>query len=233
MMTPKEVNDYFIKLISKKNGYFGRITTFGLEDKAFVYIGYELSSDLLPLLQNITDEQRMNLITIMTYFEIHAGPLKKLLVDDSNGLMNFYSTIAWSHFATLLMFGMLELAVKGKQGRFLELKGQKIRRFLEENLSDEIKEGVVRRYKIDELFKYNKQIKNFSNVVDHMWYEIRSNFVHDCGLQSKGLEWTTFGKGIGTKEDPITIESDVPMQEWLQITWQAILNSYGYKGILR
>jgi hypothetical protein len=45
------------------------------------------------------------------------------------------------------------------------------------------------------------------------------------------MEWTTL-RGIGSQEDPIVLGSDVPMQELLQITWQAILNSYGYTGQL-
>lgn len=37
---------------------------------------------------------------------------------------------------------------------------------------------------------------------------------------------------MGTEDDPIRTKTDVPMPEWLQLTWQAILNSYGYKGKL-
>ncbi len=79
---------------------------------------------------------------------------------------------------------------------------------------------------------YKKEIKNFSDVIDHLWYQIRSGFIHDAGIESKGLEWGTLS-GIGTKDDPITTKHDVPMEEWLQIIWQAILNSYGYKGLLQ
>jgi hypothetical protein len=232
MMTPEETNKYFIKLISKESGYFGRVPTYGLRSTTFEYIGYELSTDLLPTLQSISDEERRNLIAIMLHFEIHAGPLRRLLFDDNNGLMNLYSKIAWSHFATIVMFGMLELTIKGKRGITLDQKGKKIKEFLNNNLPEDTKQDVLKRYKVDELFKYKKQIKTFFDVVDHMWSEIRSDFVHDCGIQSKGLEWTTLGGGGGTIDDPIRIESDVPMPEWLQLTWQAILNSYGYSGLL-
>jgi hypothetical protein len=55
--------------------------------------------------------------------------------------------------------------------------------------------------------------------------------VHDVGVESKGLDYGTL-IGMGTEDDPIRSKTDVPMQEWLQITWQAILNSCGYKGVL-
>jgi hypothetical protein len=37
---------------------------------------------------------------------------------------------------------------------------------------------------------------------------------------------------MGTKEDPFKIHEDVPMQEFMRITWLAILKSYGYQGSL-
>jgi len=109
--------------------------------------------------------------------------------------------------------------------------GQKIIKFMEDNLPTKTKDDIARRYKVEEVFKYEKEIKNFSDVIDHLWYEVRSGFIHDCGIESRGMEWANL-KGIGSKDNPITFSSDVSMQELLQITWQAILNYYGYKGLL-
>ena len=154
-----------------------------------------------------------------------------LNAEDSEQLYKFYSEIAWSHFATIVMFGMLEVAVKGKVGLSLTRKGAKIKKFLEDNLQQETKDGVVRRYSTEDIFKHKKH-QTFAEVVDHLWGDVRGGFVHDVGLESKGLEYGSLVSG-GTKEHPtITIRSDVPMPEWLQLTWQAILNSYGYAGSL-
>jgi hypothetical protein len=165
---------------------------------------------------------------IMIYFEIHAGSLKNLL--GANEPEQLYSEIAWSHFATVIMFGMLEAAVKGQRGLWLYDKGQKIKKFLEDNLPQETRDGVVRRYSTEQIFNHKKH-GTFGEVIDHLWEDVRGGFVHDVGLESKGLEYHSL-VGIGTKEKPIRIKSDVPMPEWLQLTWQAILNSYGYKGKL-
>ena len=183
------------------------------------------------MLLSMTDEQRKNLVMIMTYFEIHARPLKNLLnAEKTEQLYKFYSEIAWSHFATVVVFGMLEVAVKGKRGLWLNKKGSKIKKFLEDNLPQEKKDDVVRRYSVEEMFKHTKP-KTFSEVVDHLWKHVRGGFVHDVGIESKGLEYNSL-IGIGTKDEPIRIKQDVPMPEWLQLIWQAILNSYGYKGKL-
>ena len=134
----------------------------------------------------------------------------------------------------VVMFGMLEIAVKSKNETKgdLQSKGIAIKNFLTDNLSEKIKTDIAHRYKIDKTFGYKSEIKKFGDVIDHLWYQIRCGFIHDASLESKGMEWTTFGKGKGTEDDPITIESDTPMQELLQITWQAILHSFGYMGSL-
>jgi hypothetical protein len=136
------------------------------------------------------------------------------------------------------MFGMLEFVTKeqddAKFDRYENLspKGEQIKRFMERNLSDKLKEGIVSRYSIEEIFKSKKKIETFSDVIDHLWFNIRSGFIHDLGLEFKGLDYDTL-VGMGTEDDPIRSKRDVPMQEWLQITWQAILSSYGYKGLVR
>jgi len=64
-----------------------------------------------------------------------------------------------------------------------------------------------------------------------LWSQIRSGFIHDAGIEAIGLEWITI-EGSGTKDNPIKLKQNVPIQEFLRMTWQAILNSYGYKGSL-
>ncbi len=228
-----KINQRLIEILSPKRGYFGRVYTWGQRPTEYEYVGYELTEDFLPTLQGMSEDQRKNLAMIMSYFEIHAHPLKYLLdTNQKEQLYKLYSEIAWSHFMTVVMFGMLEIAVKGKRGVWLDKKFQKIKSFLENNLSKKLKESIAERYSVEEMFNYKKEIKNFSDVIDHLWYQIRSGFIHDAGIESKGLEWGTLS-GIGTKDDPITTKHDVPMEEWLQIIWQAILNSYGYKGLLQ
>lgn len=228
----EKTNEKLIEILSSEKGYFGRIFTWGQRPTKYEFIGYEPTEDFYPTLEKMTPEEQRNLVNIMNYFEMHICPLRNLLeIDKKDGLDKFYSEIAWSHFATVVMFGMLEIAVKGKRGVQLDEKGKKMKKFMEDNLSDKIKESITKRYKTDKIFGYKKEIKSFYDVIDHMWSQIRSGFIHDAGIESKGLEWHSL-EGIGTKENPITIKSDVPMQEWLQVTWQAILNSYRYKGSL-
>ena len=234
-----DINKSLLNLLSKERGLFGRIYTWGQRPTVYEYIGYELTVDFIPTLKGMSAIQKKNLFEIMNYFEIHSWPLKAIFEDikSQQGFYKAYSEIAWSHFMTVVMFGMLEVAVKitksaeyDKRG-FLQ-KQKSIKSFLETYLPESIKEGVVKRYSIDKLFKSCNDTKSFSGVIDHLWHDIRSGFVHEAGIQFKGMEWYPMEGGIGTKEDPIKIGTDVPMQEWLQMTWQAILNSYGYKGLL-
>lgn len=232
-----KINKIFIEVLSAEKGYFGRIDTWGQRPTKYEYIGYELSEDILPTLEKMSEETRKNFVRIVTYFEIHANPLKRLLISEGHDLYQFYADISWSHFMTIIMFGMLEMAVRfNKEGKYrngeLINKGEAIKSFLERNLNSKIKDEIAKNYVTDAIFGYNKKIENFSDAVDHMWKQIRCEFIHKAGLESKGLEWTTL-KGMGTKDQPITIAHDVPMQEWLKVTWQAILNSFGYEGILQ
>src|SRR3989344_1761002 len=227
----KKINRHLKNILGQEKGYFGRVSTWGQTENEYEPIGFVPTEDFEPMLSKMTDEQRKNLVMITTYFEIHAHSLKNLLnAEKSEQLYKLYSEIAWSHFATVVMFGMLEVAVKGKRGLWLTGKGSKIKKFLEDNLSQETKDDVVRRYSVEEMFKHTKP-KIFSEVVDHLWEHVRGGFVHDVGIESKGLEYGTL-IGMGTEDDPIRTKTDVPMPEWLQLTWQAILSSYGYKGKL-
>lgn len=236
------INKRLTDLIGKEEGLFGHVNTWGLRPTSYEFIGYELSIDFLPTLQNMSQVQKDNLKAIMAYFEIHAKPLKLLLekVQNQKGSTDtIFIEMAWSHFMTVIMFGMLEVAVKittiAELNEFggLKNKGNTLKLFLEKNLSQDIKDSIVKRYRVESFFAPKKIFTSFSDVVEHIWQEIRSGFIHEAGLQSKGMEWTTLGEGLGTESDPIKIKSDVPMPEWLQIAWQAILNSYGYKGFLR
>lgn len=226
----EKINRRLVNVLSPESGYFGRVYTWGQRPTEYEPIGYVLSEDFVTTLTTITETDRKNLMMTISYFELHARPLKKIFVTSKDDELDvLYSEIAWSHFAILIMFGMLEFAIKKERGIWLTSKGKRMREFLEKNLSDEIKRGVARRYKANDMPGH--AFSKFGDVVDHLWENIRGGFVHDMGVHSKGLEWHTL-KGAGTKENPITIESDVPVQEWLQLTWQAILNSYGYTGKL-
>ena len=230
-MSEQKINQHLKDILGPDKGYFGRIYTWGQTSNEYEQIGFVPTENFEPMLSSMTDEQQKSLVMIMNYFEMHARPLKNLLnTKEPEQLYKLYSEIAWSHFATVVMFGMLEVAVKGKKGLWLNKKGSKIKKFLENNLPQNTKDDVVRRYSTEEMFNRQKP-KNFSEVIDHLWEHVRGDFVHDVGIESKGLEYNSFA-GIGTKEEPIRIKQDVPMPEWLQLTWQAILNSYGYKGKL-
>ncbi len=230
-----KINQKLIEVLSKEKGYFGRVYTWGQLPTKYEYIGYELNSDFLPTLQKMSEEQRKNLVKIINYFDIHASSLKKMLDSDKKeSPYDFYSEWAWSHFMTIVMFGMLEVAVKitncarYKDNNNLYLKKyESIKNFLEMFLSQKIREDITKTYKTED----GAILSSFSEVIKHLWDEIRSGFIHEAGVHYKGLEWNTL-KGLGSEENPITIEIDVPMQELIQITWQAILNSYGYTGSL-
>ena len=231
----KNINSKLIDVLSEDKGYFGRINTWEQRLTKYEFIGYKLDTDFLTILDKMSPEQKKNLVKIINYFDIHAGSLKRMLVEDKKeSLYDFYSEWAWSHFMTVVMFGMLEVAVKitdcvvwnNKKKRYIN-KHKSIKSFLETYLPQNIRNDLVKKYKTEDDITLN----SFSEVVEHLWIEIRSGFIHDAGINYKGLEWTTF-EGVGTKEDPITIGEDVPMQELMKITWLAILRSYGYQGSL-
>lgn len=229
-----KINQKLIEILSQDKGYFGRVYTWGQRPTEYEYVGYELDTDFSPILKTMSDDQRSNLTRIINYFEIHVNPLKKMLDGDTNKtLYGLYSEWAWSHFMTVVMFGMLEFAVKLTPCAKYNSKGHlqkyiSIKSFLETYLSEDVRNDIAKRYKTETSNKLN----SFTEVIEHLWQEIRSGFIHEAGIHSKGLEWGTL-TGIGTEENPITIETDVPVQELMQITWQAILRSYGYLGSLR
>jgi len=234
------INKKIIELLSEESGLFGHVDTLGQRPDPYEYIGYELSTDFLPTLEKMSEIQKKNLNTIMIYFQIHAQPLKAILQAvqlNKKGYDTMFFELAWSHFMTIVMFGMLEVAVKITSSATYNSRGhlqkhQSIKVFLEKNLPQATKDDVVKRYSVQTFFSTPKKFTKFSEIIDHLWSEIRSGFIHEAGIESKGLAWHRFDGGIGTEADPIKINSDVPMPEWLQITWQAILNSYGYKGSL-
>jgi hypothetical protein len=229
------INKKLIEILSREKGYLGRYETFELKPNKYEFIGYELSESFVPILNNLEKKDVKKFTRMLTYFELHASPLKRVFNEqDSNSLDNFYSKVAWSHFITLIMFGLLEFAVKDtpwainkKNSVYLD-KIKSIKNFLDGNLSEEVKSGITRRYRTLDYIRF----KTFDEVITHMWGEIRSGFVHDIGIEYKDSQWESFS-GSGTKEDPFVYTQDVPMQEFLQITWQAILNSFGYTGTIR
>lgn len=228
----QKTNQVLTEVIGLKNGYFGRIFNWSQETRPYSYIGFELTEDFSSTLNEMTEAQHDVLKRIIMYFEIHMRPLKNMLnaSDNEHRAHRFYTEIAWSHFSTLIMFGMLEIAIKTNH-RNLQNKGQKICAFLNENLPEETKQSITSRYS-NRGTSINERSQSFTAIVDHLWTEIRSGFVHEGSIHSIGLENIEFSRATGTKEDPIIVTSNVPMYEWLQATWQAILNSYGYKGEL-
>jgi hypothetical protein len=234
----EKIKDKLIDVLSQEKGYFGRVDTWGQRPTKYEHIGYELDLDIMPTIESLSEKDRKCLVKIINYFEIHANPLRKMIEGDSKqGLYDFYSEWAWSHFMTVVMFGMLEVAVKNTPSCIVWRNQQKghiekyksIELFLETNLSQNIRDDIAKRYKTEN----NLNLNSFSDVIKHLWNEIRSGFIHEAGVHYKGMEWSTFGGGMGTKEDPIKLQTDVPMQELLQITWQSILNSFGYSGLLK
>ena len=155
-----------------------------------------------------------------------------LELDEKDNFKGHSHEWAWSHFMTVVMFGMLEVAVKSTPCAKYDKRGHlrkciSIKYFLESYLPKELRDDIAKRYKTED----GHTLSTFPEVVEHLWSEIRSGFIHEGSLNFKGMEWNSF-KGIGSKNDPMTIVIDVPMQELLQITWMAILNSYGYTGRL-
>lgn len=235
-MSNEQVHKWLIESLSQEKGYFGRVNTWGQRPNKYEYVGYELDGDFAPVLENMSVEKRKALMDIIFYFVIHADPLKKMLECSDEKISKGYPPEwAWSHFMTVVMFGMLEVAVKNtpscivwrnqKKGHIEKYKS--IELFLETYLPQNIKAGIAKRYKTEN----NETLGSFSDVLKHLWEEIRSGFIHDAGIHFKGTEWTTFK--VEDEKNVIAFQSDVPMQELLQMTWQAILNSFGYQGLLK
>lgn len=229
------------EILSPQKGYFGRIITGGKGPAKYEYVGYELSSDFSETLEHMSAEQLKNLVKIINYFSIHADPLRRLIFIDENkdeGVDRFCSDLAWQHFITVVMFGMLEVATKESKYASLDKNGNlknkeaSIINFLKNTLPCELQEDITQRYKTEKIFGKEERFKTFSEVISHLWKKVRSGFIHDAGIETRGFEWHTL-EGTGSKEIPIMMKSHVPMQELLQISWQAILNSYGYTGSLQ
>lgn len=233
-----KIKNKLIDVLSADKGYFGRIDTMGQRPNRYEFIGYELDTDIMPILEALSDNEIKCLVKIINYFEIHVNPLKKLIDrGDKQNLYDFYSDWAWSHFMTVVMFGMLEVAAKNtpscvvwrdKQKGHIK-KNKSIEAFLIKFLPVDTRDSIVKRYKTEN----DVTLYSFTDVTKHLWDEVRSGFVHEASVHPIGMEWIVLSDGIGTKENPIQIAGYVPMQELLQITWQAILNSFGYTGLLK
>ena len=92
-----KINQKLIEILSPERGYFGCVFTWGQRPTAYEYIGYKLTEDFSSTLQNMSEEQKKNLVTIMNYFEMHAHPLRNLLDNrQEEQLYKFYSEVAWS-----------------------------------------------------------------------------------------------------------------------------------------
>ncbi len=234
-----KVNEKLISLLSEETGLFGKIYSWGYgTNEKYVNVGVELSDDFYPVLENMDINQYSNFFKIITYFEIHASPLSKLFhINEKDFLDEFYSKIAWSHFITLILFGMIEIACKrvypdevDTRGNLKE-KGNNIKKFLNQYLADELKLDITKRYKVDDTFSEGVNIEKFDDVINHLWSSIRCGFVHDATIESKSLESYSMS-GLGSKEDPIRLATDVAVHEWIKIIWEAILKSHGYLGTL-
>ncbi|QQS22736.1 hypothetical protein IPM19_03850 [bacterium] len=162
-------------------------------------------------------------------------PLKSILESHTEmSLDRFYAETAWSHFAIVIMFGLLEVAVKVGKGiaieDFLGDKGREIKAFFVKYLDVERQTKIAEDYKpIDD----TRKLTTFEDVVQDMWDEYRSGFVHSVGVHSVPHEPVSFGDG-GEKDGipVIAISKEVPVFTWLIITWQAIFKSLGFKGNL-
>ncbi len=233
------VNAKLASLLGEEAGLLGKIYSWGYgTNEKYINVGVELSDDFYPILEAMDINQYSNFFKIVTYFEIHASPLSKFFImDEDDFLDKFNSKIAWSHFMTLILFGMTEIACKrvypdeisGKGD--LKDKGKNIKKFLNEYLDEELKLDIAKRYKVDDKFSEGISIKKFDDVVDHLWSNIRCGFVHDATIESNSLESYSMS-GLGSKDDPIKLATDVAVHEWVKIIWQAILKSHGYMGTL-
>jgi len=163
----KEIKNKLIEILSPAKGYFGRIYTHVSRPVKYEYIGYKLKKDFSPTLQRMSKKQRENLKLIMVYFELHARPLKYLLdTNQKNEIDNFCSEIAWSHFMTVIMFGMLEVAAKETNCAKLDtrdhlMKNKSIKCFLNINLPKEVKKNLTEKYSVEKIFNHEKKLKIF------------------------------------------------------------------------
>lgn len=99
----------------------------GQRPTEYEHIGYEMTKGFSDVLQNMSADQVKNLVTVMNYFEMHAQPARSILDAKVDGYSyKFYSEIAWSHFMTMIMFGMLEVVVAKKPCAKLNKKGDLI-----------------------------------------------------------------------------------------------------------
>jgi hypothetical protein len=239
--THEKINDKLNEIFAVSNGYFGTVDTWGLQAAKYVNIGCVPSLETLDCVKALNVKQLNDLMRMIVYFEMHMKPLKSMIdVQSENTLDKWHKQTAWSHFATVIMFGLIEVAVKTIElnkdiDEYLNEKGKNIYSFLNKYISEEQQADIVQRYKSKNTIFNRPNVTNFKGVVADLWDEFRSGFVHSAGVHSVPLEPTSITNGGQTKEgyQIMALHTEVPMYEWLIIAWQAILNSYGYKGKLK
>lgn len=221
-----KLKERFIDIFSPSSHLFGRVRTHGRSENKFEWNGCAVDKYTFDFVDRLSPAERKDLAKILTYFEIHMRPLRLLLEEDE-----ILNEIAWSHFATLIMFGMLEVAVKVRQEGIssdskLENKGRKIRDFLELHLPDSTKQALTQRYKTNIIRDKSVRKGNFKEVTQHLWEEVRSEFTHSAGIHWLGFEFGGLEQSNEKGGTVITFWQDVPIQEWLILTWQAIFHSF-------
>lgn len=227
----EKVNQSLLRVLSKENGYFGRVFTWGHGANDYEYIGYELTKDFYPVLEDMSSKEIDSLVKIINYFQIHAAPLKEMLpLERSSELPDIFAPTAWSHFMIIIMFGMLEVVAKQSEHKILKDNGymhkfKSVKAFLRDNLPTDVKKEIVKDYKTPD----GSQLDSFDDILWHLWQDLRSGFVHEAEIKSLGLEWTEI-EGMGTENEPLEFNKNIPMQEWMRYTWLAILRNYGYEG---
>lgn len=234
-MQQEKIQKKIEELFDSSQGLFGRVDSWGQTQAKFVRIGCVFDTDLILFLNKLSELQQRSLTRMLTYFEGHMKPLKRMLDTHSESLLDrWFTETAWSHFSVVIMFGLLEAAVKTIELKSdfdtkLYDKGNEIKKFLVKHISLEQQTEVVKNYKSKD--PAPAKFNNFSEVIDDMWNEYRSGFIHSVRVHAVPLESYSIS-GIGTKKDPLSFPRQVAMYEWLILTWQAILNAYGYKGKL-
>jgi len=102
---------------------------------------------------------------------------------------------------------------------------------LKNNLEQEEIDQIVKYYLGEKRSNGELKLNSLEDVIGHLWGEIRSDFIHNIGVESLYNESTTFSINKN-KPDTIIVHSNLSMSNFLYLSWKAIFRDLGYIGDL-
>lgn len=173
-----------------------------------------------------------------------------IMGDYEESIKSITHNIAWSNFICIIIISIIENIVETKDGEdFIEFLSKntpiknkkelkklskdhgeknpgyqrKVILFYEENLKGKEKKKLIEEYRATE-----KEFKSIKKVVGDIYGKVRSNFVHQTGLNH--IKNTPSGYIFEREEDILKIRNNFDSSDFVVLSWKCIFRKFGFDG---